>query len=142
MTFALAWSGLGRSMPVQNWKPARPPEEQTLVCELCPSTPQLASTRSVKPSSPGRPRCTMISFCRCSLMAARMREARASSASSQLTRSHSPLPRALERVQDPVRVGDLVDGGRSLGAVTAAGAGVLGVALELAHPEGLAVHVG
>ena len=93
MTLALAWSGLGRSMPIQNWNPVRPPLEHTLVCELCPSTPQLASTRSVNPSSPGRPMCTMISFCRDSSSAARMRPASASSASSQLIRAHLPSPR-------------------------------------------------
>ena len=97
MTLAWAWSGLGRSMPIQNWNPVRPPLEHTLVCELCPSTPQLASTRSVYPSSPGRPRCTMISFCRRSVSAARIRAASASSASSQLIRSHRPPPRGPDR---------------------------------------------
>ncbi len=63
------------------------------MCELCPSTPQLASTRSVKPSSPGRPMWIMISFWRCSVIAARIRAARVSSASSQLIRSQPPLPR-------------------------------------------------
>ena len=60
-----------------------------------------------------------------------------------------PLPSAaasrpgpLHRVQDPVRVGDLVERGRALGAVAAARAGMLGVALELAHLPGLPVHVG
>ena len=93
MTLACAWSGLGRSIPIQNWNPVRPPLEQTLVWELWPSTPQLASTRSVYPSSPGRPMCTMISLRRFCVIAARIRAASASSASSQLTRSHRPLPR-------------------------------------------------
>ena len=60
-------------MPVQKWYPARAPLEHTLVCELCPSTPQLASTRSVKPSSPGRPTWYITSLGRPSVMAARMR---------------------------------------------------------------------
>ena len=47
----------------------------------------------------------------------------------------------LERVQDPVRVGDLVERGGPLGAVTPAGAGMLGVALELADGQGVAVDV-
>jgi hypothetical protein len=34
MTSALAWSGLGRSIPIQYWNPARAPDEHTLVCEL------------------------------------------------------------------------------------------------------------
>src|SRR6266498_1657700 len=44
-------------------------------------------------------------------------------------------------VQDAVGVGDLVEGGRSLGAVAAPRAGVLGVALELADLQRLPVHV-
>ena len=84
-------------MPIQNWNPVRPPLEHTLVCELCPSTPQLATTRSVNPSSPGRPMCTMISFCRDSSSAALMRAASASRTSSQLTRSQPPLPRGPDR---------------------------------------------
>ena len=85
-------------MPIQNWNPVRPPDEQTLVCELCPSTPQLASTRSVKPSSPGRPMWTMISLWRPSTIAVRIRAASASSASSQLTRSQLPAPRGPARL--------------------------------------------
>ena len=60
-----------------------------------------------------------------------------------------PLPPAaaaragpLHRVQDPVRVGDLVDRGRPLRAVAPARAGMLRVALELAHLPGVAVDVG
>lgn len=48
----------------------------------------------------------------------------------------------LERVQDSVGVGDLVDRGRAFGAVSPAGSGVVGVALELAHAAGGLVHVG
>ena len=87
----------------------------------------------------------MISLRRFCVIAARIRAASASSASSQLTRSHRPLPRGperLHRVQDPVRVGDLVDRRRALGAVAAARPGMLRVALELAHLPGLPVHVG
>ena len=51
-------------------------------------------------------------------------------------------PGPLHRVQDPVRVGDLVERGRALGAVAAARAGMLGVTLELADLPGVAVHVG
>ena len=60
-----------------------------------------------------------------------------------------PFPLALaaftdpvQGVEDPVRVGDLVEGGRALGAVASARAGVLGVALELAHVQVVAVDVG
>ena len=97
MTLACSWSGLGRSIPIQNWNPVRPPLEHTLVCELWPSTPQLASTRSVYPSSPGRPMCTMISLRRPSASAARIRAASVSRTSSQLTRSHPPPPRGPDR---------------------------------------------
>ena len=48
---------------------------------------------------------------------------------------------AFHRVQDPVRVGDLVDRRRALGAVAPARAGMLGVALELAHLPGVSVHI-
>src|SRR6266496_2086319 len=145
ITSAFAWSGLGRSMPVQKWYPARAPEEHTLVWELCPSTPQLASTRSVKPSSPGLPTWYMIWFGRFSAIAVLMTEEMSSSASSQLTWTHRPSPpppRPFQRKQDPVRVGDLVQGGGSLGAVAPAGAGMLGIALELADGQGVAVDVG
>ena len=67
------------------------------VCELCPSTPHAASVRSVNPSSPGRPTWYMTSPCRSSSMAARMRVAMSSSASSQPTRSHFPSPRSPTR---------------------------------------------
>lgn len=50
--------------------------------------------------------------------------------------------RALQRVQDAVGVGDLVDSGRAFGAVAPAGGGVVGVALELAHIARGFVHVG
>ena len=60
-----------------------------------------------------------------------------------------PLPAAraagagpAQRVQDPVRVGHLVDGGRAFRAVAAPGARMLGVSLELAHPQAVPVHVG
>ena len=115
------------------------------MCELCPSTPQLASTRSVKPSSPGRPRWIMISFWRSSVIAARIRAASASSASSQLTRSQPPLAARAgpaQRIQDAVGVGHLVDGGGSLRAVAPPRARVLRVALELADLHAVAVHVG
>src|SRR6266567_2897793 len=144
MTLAWAWSGLGRSIPIQNWNPVRPPLEQTLVCELWPSTPQLASTRSVNPSSPGRPGGPMISLRRPSASAARIRAASASSLvpADPLLSAAAARAGPLHRVQDPVRVGDLVERGRALGAVAAARAGMLGVPLELAHLPGLAVHVG
>ena len=64
-----------------------------LVCELCPSTPQASRNRSAKPSSPGRPTWYITSLRRSSTMADRIRAAMSSSASSQLTRSHWPLPR-------------------------------------------------
>src|SRR5579875_4130350 len=143
MTLAFAWSGLGRSMPVQNWKPVRPPEEHTLVWLLWPSTPHEARTRSVKPSSPGRPRWTMISFWRPSTMALRSRAAMLSSASSHVARSHLPssFPCAPQWVQDPVGVGYLVDGRRPLGAVAPSRPWVLGVPLELAHLVGFPVDI-
>jgi hypothetical protein len=50
-------------------------------------------------------------------------------------------PGPAQRVQDAVWVGDLVDRGWALGTVTPAGAGVLGVPLELAHLARLAVDV-
>ena len=64
-----------------------------------------------------------------------------------LPRDAHPLPlaacpRPLERVEDAVGVHDLVQRGRTLGAVAAAGAGVLRVPLELAHLERVAVDVG
>ena len=48
----------------------------------------------------------------------------------------------LHRVQHPLGVVDLVEGGRALGAVAAARAGVERVALELADPPALAVTFG
>ena len=63
------------------------------VCELWPSTPQAASTRSVNPSSPGRPTWYMTPFGRPSSSARRIRAAMSSSASSQETRSQRPSPR-------------------------------------------------
>ena len=68
------------------------------VCELCPSTPHAASTRSVNPSSPGRPTWYMISRCRPSSIAVRMRAAMSVSASSHDTRTHFPSPRAPARL--------------------------------------------
>ena len=115
-----------------------------LVCELWPSTPHAASVRSVKPSSPGRPTWYMTSPCRSSSMAARMRAAMSSSASSQPTRSHFPSPAladALEGMEDPVGVGKLRDGGRPFRTVASPRSGVFRVALELAHLERVAVHV-
>ncbi len=47
-----------------------------------------------------------------------------------------------KRVEDPVGIPDLVQRGRALGAVASARAGVLRVALELAHFERLRVDVG
>ena len=85
-------------MPIQKWYPARAPEEQMLVCELWPSTPQAASIRSVKPSSPGRPTWYMICRRRPSSIAFRMRPAISSSASSHVVRSHFPSPRAPARL--------------------------------------------
>ena len=52
-----------------------------------------------------------------------------------------PLPGPLQRREDPVRIGELGDGGGSLGAVAAPRARVLRVPLELAHLKCLAVHV-
>jgi hypothetical protein len=54
----------------------------------------------------------------------------------------APLPGALQGVQDPVRVGELVDRGGALGAVAAPGARMLRISLELAHLEAVAVDVG
>src|SRR5690606_19763774 len=54
----------------------------------------------------------------------------------------APPPRALQRLEDAVGVGDLVQRCRSLCAVAAARAGVLGVALELADLERRLVDVG
>ncbi len=59
-----------------------------------------------------------------------------------LPASRTAFPDPLERVEDPIRVGDLVDGCRALGAVAAARARVLGIALELADLERLLVDVG
>ena len=115
------------------------------MCELWPSTPQLASTRSVYPSSPGRPRCTMISLRRpCDQRGADPGRQRVQGLvpADPLPSAAAARPGPLHRVQDPVRVGDLVERGRALGAVAAARAGMLGVALELAHLPGVAVHVG
>src|SRR5487761_600993 len=56
---------------------------------------------------------------------------------SGAARSH-----ATQGVEAPVAIGHLVDRRRALGAVAASRAGVFGVALELAHLEGLAVDVG
>ena len=67
------------------------------VCELWPSTPHAASVRSVKPSSPGRPTWYMTSRCRSSSMAARIRPAMSSSASSHPTGAHFPSPRSPAR---------------------------------------------
>ena len=57
-----------------------------------------------------------------------------------------PLPfpagtRPFERIQDAIRVGDLVDGRGSLGAVAPPGTGVLGVSLELADLQRVPIDV-
>jgi hypothetical protein len=52
------------------------------------------------------------------------------------------LADAAQRVEDPVRVGDLVDRRRALGTVASPRTRVLGVALELAHLEGFSVDIG
>lgn len=49
---------------------------------------------------------------------------------------------ASQRVQDAIRIGHLVQGGRALGAIAAPRARVLGIALELAHLKAVAVHIG
>jgi hypothetical protein len=54
----------------------------------------------------------------------------------------APFPGSFQRIEDPVGIGDLVDGGRPLGAVAAPRPGMLGVALELADLEGVPVDVG
>ncbi len=97
MNLALAKSAEGRSWPIQEAYPTRAPDEQTLVWLLWPSTPQALRVRSMKPSSPGRPTWYMISSWRPSWMAVRMRPPMSSSASVQLTRSHSPEPRRPRR---------------------------------------------
>ncbi len=51
-------------------------------------------------------------------------------------------PRPLEGLENPVRIGDLVEGRRSLGAVPAARARMLRIPFELPHLERLSVHVG
>src|SRR5215469_11930544 len=83
----------------------------------------------------------MISLCRPSTRAARMRPPMSSSTSSQVTRSHWPSPRAPKRVEDAFGILHLVQGRGPLGAVSAAAARMLGVALELLDLEGLLVHV-
>ena len=112
---------------------------------LCPSTPQACSTRSTKPSSPGRPTWYITSSLRSSTMAWRIRPAMSATASSQETRSNWPEPRSptrSQRVEDPLGVVHLVDRGRPLGAVAAAGARVRRVALELLDRQVLVVDVG
>ena len=52
-----------------------------------------------------------------------------------------PASGALERVEDPVGVGNLVERGGALGAVASARSRVLGVPLELAHLQGVPVHI-
>ena len=52
------------------------------------------------------------------------------------------LTHPLHRVQDPLGIGGLVDRGRALGAVAAAGSGVGRVALDFDDFLGLLVHVG
>ena len=61
----------------------------------------------------------------------------------------NPLPTALpsgtdplHRVEDPLRVVDLVDGCRALGAVPAPATRVMGVPLEFCDLPGFLVHVG
>ena len=54
----------------------------------------------------------------------------------------APLAGPLHRVEDPLGVVDLVEGGWALGAVPAPAAGVLGVALDLGDLAGLGVEVG
>ena len=64
---------------------------------LCPSTPQACSTRSAKPSSPGRPTWYITSSLRSSTMALRTRPAMSATASSHETRSNFPDPRSPTR---------------------------------------------
>src|SRR5713101_3706148 len=52
------------------------------------------------------------------------------------------LPGPLERVENALRILDLIEGGGSLGAIAPAAAGMLGVALELLDLERLLVHIG
>ena len=52
------------------------------------------------------------------------------------------LPRPLQGVEDALRVVDLVDGGRALGAVAPAGRRMQRVAFELPDAQGVLVHVG
>ena len=68
-----------------------------------------------------------------------------SSASSQVTRSHSPVPAlagAPQRVEDAIGVVELVDGRRALGAVAPAAARVHRVAFDLADRQVVLVDVG
>ena len=115
------------------------------VCELWPSTPHAFRTRSTYPSSPGRPTWYMISLCRSSTIACRIRPAMSVSASSQVTCSHSPEPRApVRRSGWRIRSGvvHLVEGRWALRGVPATRGGVGRVALELADLAALLVHVG
>ena len=144
ITSALAWSGLGRSMPIHSCRPARAPEEHTFVCELWPSTPQAASTRSVNPSSPGRPTWYMISLLRPSTIAGA--DAAGDGVERLVPRDLGPSPcpassDAAQRVQDAVGVLELVERGRPLRAVPPTGTGRIRVAFELAHLHRLSVHV-
>ena len=68
------------------------------VCELWPSTPHAASSRSVNPSSPGRPTWYMTSRWRPSSIALRIRVEMSLSASSHETRTHFPSPRSPARL--------------------------------------------
>ena len=74
-----------------------------------------------------------------------MRPAMSSSASSHVTRSHSPAPRAPLRrsgIADALGVVHLVERGRALGAVAPAAARMDGIALELLDAAGVLVDVG
>ena len=64
-----------------------------LVCELCASSPQACSTRSMKLSSPGRPTWYITSWPRPSRIAVPMRPPTSASAWSQVIRSQPPSPR-------------------------------------------------
>ncbi len=112
---------------------------------LWPSTPQAWSTRSAKPSSPGRPTWYITSSRRSSTIALRIRPPMSASASSQETSSNLPEPRSPTRRRGcRIRSGSwtwLIVAG-PLAQLRPRRAGVGRVALELADLEVVVVDVG
>lgn len=112
--------------------------------ELWPSTPQAARILSVNPSSPGRPTWYMTSFGRSSVSAP---DAPGAVVERFIPTDLHPfafaaLARALERVEDAIRIGDLVDCRWAFGAVSATRTRVLRVPLKLPHLQTVLINIG